>query len=77
MEPGDLLALVKEGGWGIAVLAIIYGGIERRERIKVQTKLDGYADKLPETLTTLVSETRVAIANFTAAANAILNRGQS
>jgi len=74
MDPGDLLAIVKEGGWGVAVLAIGYGWLERSERIKVQARLDGYAEKLPETLTTLVSETRVAIANFTTTAQAVLAR---
>lgn len=62
------------GAFGVAALAIGWGLMERAERQKTQAKYDKLAEILPGELLGIVRETNKTIANWTSAANAVLER---
>jgi len=71
----QIVALLKSSGpFGVAALAIAWGYMERTERKATQDKYDKLAGTLPEELLTIVRHTNDKIAEWTAAANAVLER---
>lgn len=73
MGPAEIAQLLKEwGGFGVGAMGIWYGLLERKERIRTQTKHDELAEKLPDELLGIVRETNSVLSNWTAAANTVL-----
>jgi len=66
--------LASFGALGVAALGIGWGLMERNERQKTQDKYDTLAKTLPGELLDIVRETNERIAEWTAAANAVLER---